>query len=241
MLGLLGGGGASVSPAVLGLLGGGRSLCLTCSAWTARRRIRASVSPAVLGLLGGGGASVSPAVLGLLGGGGASVSPAVLGLLGGGGASVSPAVLGLLGGGGASVSPAVLGLLGGDGASVSPAVPGLLGGGGASVSPAVLGLLRGREGTSGFLVGSEGSFTKITLLRSLASSLGDFNNLACVGWGGGGDSRDLAKAAWLGREQPPSDRKTAATASTMIMRIFKHHRPVPLWKRSRVDDLSTAN
>ena len=83
----------------------------------------------------------------------------------------------------------------------------------------------GREGTSGFLVGSEGSFTKITLLRSLATSLGDFNNLACVGWGGGGDSRDLAKAAWLGREQPPSDRKAAATASTMIMRIFKHHRP----------------
>ena len=183
----------------------------------------ASVSPAVLGLLGGGGASVSPAVLGLLGGGGASVSPAVLGLLGGGGASVSPAVLGLLGGGGASVSPAVLGLLGGGGASVSPAVLGLLGGDGASVSSAVLGLLGGREGTSGFLVGSEGSFTKITLLRSLATSLGDFNNLACVGWGGG-DSRDLAKAAWLGREQPPSDRKTAATASTTIMRIFKHHR-----------------
>ena len=48
------GDGASVSPAVLGLLGGG---------------VGASVSPAVLGLLGGGvGASVSPAVLGLLGG-----------------------------------------------------------------------------------------------------------------------------------------------------------------------------
>jgi hypothetical protein len=91
----------------------------------------------------------------------------------------------------------------------------------------------------GFLGGSGGGFTAVTLIGSggfLTGSGPGFTGLALVGCGSG-DGRGFAYAAWSAREQPPSERQTARTASAMMTRITQPRSSVPpQWLRGLVND-----